>query len=123
MADKLMEEFNVLLDDYKIHIQHEFIKVYDKIENLKIIKVNSGTPEPCNLNKFKKEVYSNFNNIHKIHKNINITFEIIKEKISTLANNQVQVKPVKQNKLFIPALILGSIFINQILFCFLIVYL
>ena len=73
-------EFVLMLDDYKIHIQHELINLNNKIESMKSIKfINPIESSPKEINKFKNEFYEKLNLISKRVIKIEDQIEIIKK--------------------------------------------
>jgi hypothetical protein len=72
------DEF-IMLDDYKIYIQHELLKINNRIDEIGTVKVVES-PEFKNFGKFKNDFYGFINRFYKIQKNMNAQFNDIDEK-------------------------------------------
>ena len=85
-----MDSFELLLDDYKIYIEHELITLRNKLENVKTKIITKELP-PKGFNQFRNEFYKTVNNLYKQNKDINQQLEenliLINNKINNKFNN------------------------------------
>ena len=77
-------EFVILLDDYKIHVQHELMGINNKIEEILSKRVKQENLLPKEFTKFKSQVFLQFNSITKRQKMIEKNLLDFNEKLEKL---------------------------------------
>jgi len=85
-----MDSFELLLDDYKIYVEHELNALKNKLENVKTMTITREVP-PKGYNQFRNEFHKTVNHLYKQNKVINQQLEenliLINTKINTKINN------------------------------------
>jgi hypothetical protein len=85
-----MDSFELLLDDYKIYVEHELNALKNKLENVKTMTITREVP-PNGFNQFRNEFHKTVNNLYKQNKVMNRQLEenliLINNKTDNKINN------------------------------------
>ena len=83
-------DMELLLDDYKIYVQHELDNLKNKLENIKTKTITQELP-PKGFNQFRNEFHKTVNHLYKQNKVITRQLEenliLINNKIDNKINN------------------------------------